>query len=254
MIVLYHFVPVANGGKALMALHEKGIPFESRWVDLHRFEQHDPSYLAVNPEGQVPALVHDGFVITQTSVINEYLEDAFLDTPPLRPSAPIEIARMRQWNKYIDDHVMQAVSIHGWQKGAGAIARSHADEEFERLVARIPLTQQQMKWRAARAGFPPERLDEGTRDVKAAVAKVEAALADGPWLIGDVFSLADINFFAYCGGALEAMFPTIGNRETCPRVLDWVERMRARPGIAKALATRAPEAADRSANVAAYTS
>lgn len=240
MITLYHFVPVANGGKVLMALHEKGIPFDSRWIDLHTFQQHSPEYLAVNPEGQVPALVHDGVVITHTSVINEYLEDAFPDTPPLRPADALEAARMRQWNKYIDDYVMQAVSIHGWQVGAGAIARGHSDEDFEKLVARIPLKQQQEKWRTARAGFPQEKLDECTAQVAEAVARVEAALADGPWLIGDFFSLADINFFAYCGGALEAMFPAIGNTENCPRLLDWVERMKARPGIAAALATKAP--------------
>jgi len=240
MITLYHFVPVANGGKVLMALHEKGIPFESKWVDLHKFEQHDPGYLAINPEGQVPAMVHDGVVITHTSVINEYLEDAFPDTPPLRPAAPIEVARMRQWNKYIDDYVMQAVSIHGWQVGAGKVARGYSDEEFERLMARVPLAKQREKWRTARGGFPQDKLDECTVQVEEAVAKVEEALADGPWLLGEFFSLADINFFAYCGGALEAMFPAIGNRDTCPRLLDWVERMKGRPGIAKALQTKAP--------------
>lgn len=240
MITLYHFVPIANGGKVLMALHEKSIPFESRWVDLHKFEQHDPEYLQVNPEGQVPALVHDGIVITHTSVINEYLEDAFPDTPPLRPESPLDIARMRQWNKYIDDYVMQAVSIHGWQVGAGKVARGYSDEEFERLMARVPLKKQRDKWRTARVGFPQDTLDECTAQVAEAAAKVEAALTEGPWLLGEFFSLADINFFAYCGGALEAMFPAIGNRDNCPRLLDWVERMKARPGIAAALATKAP--------------
>ena len=246
MIKLYHFVPVANGGKVLIALHEKGIPFESRWVDLHRFEQHDPHYLEVNPEGQVPALVHEGQVITQSSVINEYLEDAFPDAPPLRPSKTLAVARMRQWNKYIDDHVMQAVSIHGWQKGAGPIAREYSDEAFETLVARIPLERQRVKWRTAREGFPQAKLDECTAQVAEAVARVELALAEGRWLIGDLYSLADINFFAYCGSALEAMFPEIGHRGNCPRLLDWVDRMKARPGVAAALATTAPVIAEAS--------
>jgi glutathione S-transferase len=240
VITLYHFVPIANGGKVLMALHEKGIPFESRWVDLHKFEQHEPEYLRINPDGQVPALLHDGIVITHTSVINEYLEDAFPDAPKLRPKSPLAIVRMRQWNKYIDDHVMQAVSIHGWQVGAGKIARGYSDEEFERLMARVPLKKQREKWRTARRGFAQETLDECTAQVAEAAARVEAALTEGPWLLGEFFSLADINFFAYCGGALETMFPAIGNRETCPRLLDWVERMKARPGIAAALATTAP--------------
>ena len=102
MLTLYHYLPVANGGKVLIALHEKELPFESRWVDLHKFEQHEPAYLKVNPEGQVPTLVHEGHAITQTSLINEYLEDAFPGTPRLRPKDPLEVARMRQWNKYIN--------------------------------------------------------------------------------------------------------------------------------------------------------
>lgn len=242
MLTLYHYVPVANGGKVLMALHEKGIAFDSRWIDLHTFQQHSPEYLAVNPEGQVPALMHDGVIITHTSVINEYLEDAFPDTPPLRPEEPLVAARMRQWNKYIDDYVMQAVSIHGWQNGAGKIARGYSDEAFEALMARIPLKQQQVKWRTARAGFPQEKLDECSQTIAEAVAKVEAQLAEsgGPWLLGEMFTLADINFYAYCGGALATMFPRIGNRETCPLLLDWAARIEKRPGCARALATKAP--------------
>jgi glutathione S-transferase len=242
MIELYHYVPIANGGKVLMALHEKGLPFVSRWVDLHRFEQHEPDYLRLNPEGQVPSLVHDGVVITQTSVINEYLEDAFPDTHRLRPSAPVDIARMRQWNKYIDDHVMDAVSVHGWHNGARRVALEYSDEAFDRLVERIPLKRQRDKWRTARIGFPQDVLDAGSAQVGEAVAKVETALARGPWLLGEDFSLADINFFAHCGAMLEAMFPAIGNRQTCPLLMDWAIRMKQRPGISLALATKAPSA------------
>lgn len=224
-----------------MALHEKGLPFKSHWIDLHKFEQHDPAYLKINPEGQLPALVHQGEVITQTTVINEYLEDAFPDTPRLRPGDPLLIARMRQWNRYIDDVVMEAVSVHGWQTGAGAVARQYSDAEFERLMQRIPLEKQVTKWRTARAGFPQQQLDECTAKVEQAVARAESALSKGPWLIGDFFSLADINFYAYCGGALIKMFPAIGTDEKCPRLLDWIRRIEARPASVTALATKGPD-------------
>ena len=108
-------------------------------------------------------------------------------------------------------------------------------------MARIPLGQQQAKWRAARAGFHQEKLDECTTQGLEAVDRgVEAALAGGPWLLGDFYSLADINFFAYCGGALEAMFPEIAHRGRCPRVMDWIGRVKARPAVTRALATAAP--------------
>src|SRR5262245_52773150 len=89
MIKLYHAEPGANSLKALLSFKEKGLEFESIYVDLHKFEQHEPWFVAINPEGQVPVLVHDGVTITHTTVIGEYLEDAFPDAPPLRPADPV---------------------------------------------------------------------------------------------------------------------------------------------------------------------
>ena len=46
---LYHAEPVANSLKSLIPLHEKLLPFESIYVDLHKFEQHEPWFVAINP-------------------------------------------------------------------------------------------------------------------------------------------------------------------------------------------------------------
>ncbi len=88
MLKLYHAEPVANSLKTLIALREKQLDFTSVYIDLHKFEQHAPDFVALNPEGQVPVLDHDGVIITHTSVIAEYLEDAFPDAPRLRPRRP----------------------------------------------------------------------------------------------------------------------------------------------------------------------
>jgi glutathione S-transferase len=60
MLTLYHWEPNANSGKPIMAAYEKGVEFESRYVDLLGFEQHEPDYLKINPNGTIPAMVHDG--------------------------------------------------------------------------------------------------------------------------------------------------------------------------------------------------
>jgi glutathione S-transferase len=236
MLKLYHAEPVANSLKSLIPLHEKGLQFESRYVDLHKFEQHEPWFVAINPEGQVPVLDHDGFIVTHTTVINEYLEDAFPDAPPLRPNEPRGNSRMRYWNKFVDEHVMNYVSMWGWHRMVGVIARGIESGEFEKLVERIPLPEQRQKWRTARSGFSEADLANATRKIEAAVDKVEQQLAQTPWLAGDMFTLADVNFFSHCGMMLARMFPEIGTRERCPRLLDWVERVRARPGVQAALA------------------
>lgn len=236
MLKLYHAEPAANSLKALIALKEKGLPFESRYVNLHHFEQHEPWFLALNPEGQVPVLEHDGALITQSSVILEYLEDAFPDSPSLRPGDPIGKARMRVWTKFVDEQVMPYVSIHGWHRMVGVIARSIEAGEFERLMARVPLHEQREKWRTARAGFSASDLANATRKVEVAVDRAEAQLKQTPWIAGSSFSLADINLFANWGFALQRMFPDLKLESRAPHVLDWVQRVQARPGVQAAFA------------------
>ena len=84
MLELYHAEPVANSMKVLLCLKEKGLEFKSHYVDLLAFEQHEPWFVALNTNAQVPVLVHDGKVITESTVINEYLENVF-------PEAPLDI-------------------------------------------------------------------------------------------------------------------------------------------------------------------
>ncbi len=236
MIKLYHAEPAANSLKALLSFKEKEIEFESIYVDLHKFEQHEPRFVAINPEGQVPVLDHDGVIITHTTVIGEYLEDAFPDAPPLRPADSVGKARMRYWNKFCDEHVMNYVSIHGWHRMVGVIARSIEGGEFEKLVARIPLHEQREKWRTARSGFSEADLANATRKIEVAVDKVERQLAQTPWIAGSMYTLADINFYSMCGMAVQRMFPEMNLEKRAPRLVDWVVRMNARPGVKAALA------------------
>jgi glutathione S-transferase len=236
VLKLYHAEPAANSLKTLIALKEKGLEFESVYVDLHKFEQHEPWFVAINPEGQVPVLDHDGTIITHTTVINEYLEDAFPETPALRPADAVGKARMRYWNKFCDEHVMNYVSVHGWHRMVGVIARSIESGEFEKLMARIPLYEQREKWRTARSGFDEAELANATRKIELAVDKVEQQLAQTPWLAGDMYTLADINFFSYCGMAVQRMFPEMKVETRAPRLVDWLGRIYARPGVQAALA------------------
>lgn len=229
----YHAEPLANSLKSMVPLFEKGLPFESIYVDLHKFEQHEPWFVAINPEGQVPVLDHDGIIITHTTVINEYLEDAFPDAPPLRPADPKGKARMRYWNKFVDEHVTNHVSMHGWHRMVGVIARGIEGGEFEELMARIPLPDQRKKWMDARSGFSDELLANATAKIEYAVAKVEAQLAKTAWLAGDMYTLADINFYCHCGMMVERMFPKMA---IGPRLIEWRDRMTARPKVAEALA------------------
>ena len=231
----YHAEPLANSLKSMVPLVEKGLSYQSVYVDLHKFEQHSEWFVAINPEGQVPVLDHNGTIITHTTVINEYLEDVFPEIP-LRPRDPVGAARMRYWNKFVDEHVMNHVSMHGWHRMVGIIARKIESGEFEKLMENIPLPDQRKKWKAARSGFSEADLANATEKIIYAVDKVEKQLAKTEWLAGDEYTLADINFYSMCGMMVERMFPDLKIAERCPRLIEWREAVTARPAVAKALA------------------
>ncbi len=233
---LYHAEPVANSLKSIIPFHARGIPFESVYVDLHKFQQHEPWFVAINPEGQVPVLDHDGVIVTHSTVINEYLEDAFPDYPSLRPADPVGKARMRYWNKFVDEHVMNYVSMHGWHRLITVISRNIESGEFEKLMERIPLPDQRRKWMNARSGFTEDQLAHATEKVAYAVDKVEKHLSENEWFAGGMFSLADINFYSHCGMMIERLFPDLDARTRAPHMIEWRDRVTALPGVAKALA------------------
>src|SRR3970282_1229647 len=77
MIKLYHFPPSTNSRKVRIVLIEKGLEFERINIDLSKKEQKNPDYLKIHPLGQVPALDDEGFVVYDSTIINEYLEDEY---------------------------------------------------------------------------------------------------------------------------------------------------------------------------------
>ena len=91
---LYHWEPNANSGKPMLALAEKGVEFESHYIDLLKFDQHQPEYLKINPDGTIPAMVHGDRVLIESTPMMEYVDDEF-DGPPLKPEDPKERWRMK---------------------------------------------------------------------------------------------------------------------------------------------------------------
>lgn len=239
MLTLYTFSPAANSLKPLLLLYEKRLSFTLRRLDSSRFEQHEEWYKAINPNGQVPALIHDGAVITESTVICEYLEDAYPDAPAFRPADPVERAAMRVWTKWVDEYFCWCVSTIGWERRVSKAARALSDEAFEAQLTRIPIPEQRVKWRRAREGFPAEMLAEEMRKVAVSVRRLEARLADSEWLAGGTYSLADICNFAIANG-MEGDFPDLVNATDTPCLIGWLARINARPAAQRLFAEVPP--------------
>jgi glutathione S-transferase len=235
MLELYHAEPVANSMKVLLCLKEKELDFVSHYVDLLRFEQHQPGFVRINPNGQVPALVHDGAVITESTVINEYLDEVFPQVA-LRPATAVERARMRVWSKFVDEYFCPALSMIGWHALVRRVALSLSKNELDEVLARIPLQEQRDKWATvAGESFTEAQLADSRRRLGVSIGRLEALLAEGPWIAGRTYSLADVNSYSMVAG-VPRFFPDIMNPGLTPRAVDWLARMNERPAVQAALA------------------
>jgi len=82
--------------KVRLVLNEKGLPWDGKILDLRRGDQFDPEYRKLNPNSVVPTLVHDGRVVVESTVIIEYLDEAF-PSPALMSGDPYQRAVARLW-------------------------------------------------------------------------------------------------------------------------------------------------------------
>jgi glutathione S-transferase/GST-like protein len=227
-ITLYHWEPNANSGKPMLALMEKGVAFESRYIDLLNFDQHKPEYLAMNPQGTIPVMTHGDRVLTESTAIMEYVDEAFAG-PRLMPDAPRDQWRVRWWMKFMDQWLAPSFSMIGWSVFIGPAVRSRDPEVLKAAIECIPLPERRVAWRKAIYGlFTDEEMAESQRRVALGVRMLEEALSQREWLGSDQYSLADVNGFnlAY---ALPLSQPALSNDELTPNILRWLRAIYARP-------------------------
>ena len=92
-LVLYHAWASTCSQKVRFVLAEKGLPWQGRVLNLRRFEHLSDEFLALNPDGLVPVLLHDGFKLRESTVINAYLDEVFPD-PPLTPPGAVSYTHL----------------------------------------------------------------------------------------------------------------------------------------------------------------
>jgi len=234
MLTIYHWEPNANSGKPIIAALEKGVAFESRYVDLLSFDQHSPEYLKINPNGTIPGMVHDGVLVAESTAMMEYIDAAFVG-PPLRPSDPFERWRMRWWCRFFDQFVGPSVSMIGWSFFVGPAMRGRDPEELKARIARIPLKERRVAWSKAIYGtFSAEELAESRRRIALGVEQLEAALGERPWVAGMTYSIADIVGFNMLAG-LPLMSAEEASDQKTPRLMEWLRKINERPAAQKAL-------------------
>jgi len=112
--ILYTYFRSSASWRVRIALAYKGIDCEFRFVNLLKKQQYGEEFLKINPLAQVPALLHNGNLITQSVAILEYLEEV-IPGKPLLPKDPLQRARVREICELIGSGIqpLQNTSVIG---------------------------------------------------------------------------------------------------------------------------------------------
>jgi glutathione S-transferase len=192
-IISFYTNPLSRGRIVHWMLEEVGAPYHVELLDFEHREHKRPEFLALNPMGKVPAIVHHGVVVTEAPAICAYLADAFpvAKLAPL-PSDPARGAYFR-WLFF----------------AASCIEQAGTDKQSPR-----------------QAEVRPSALGYGTyEDV---MNNIENAITPGPFILGDRFSAADVYFGSQLGWGL-----MIKGIEPRPPFTEYVSRLQRRPAHAR---------------------
>jgi glutathione S-transferase len=241
---LFHGLASTCSKKVRLCLYEKGLLFESHLLDLQKFEQHRPEYLAINPNGVVPALVHGGRPVIESTVIIEYLDDSFPEVP-LKPADPYARYHMRLWTKYSDEVAYKAVYAPTWQRLRERAAEGLASSKVEETLARVPTKERRDRWeKMSHGGFSEEELLDAVEKMRTCLQRAESDLSQRKWLAGDTYSLADIAMAPFID-RIRNLRPDFMPEGVYPRLQGWYDRIQERPAFEKAFNFKDdPRAAD----------
>jgi glutathione S-transferase len=225
--------------KVRLVLAEKRIPWESRLIDILRGEQFAAGYLKLNPAAVVPILVHNRRAVRESLVICEYLEEAF-PQPALAPRDFVARARMRVWCKDVETFMVSAaVGLIFPATDRFDIAKL-PPADLASYYARHPnrrLAERKQRWMENGFADPDARF--ATLTYHKFLQKMDMQLGKTAWLAGESYSLADAETTPYV-----AMLELLGFESwwrRMPRIVDWYERVKARPSFRAAITDIVPK-------------
>ena len=185
--------------RALWIAKELGLDYDHAPIEIGEAGARKAEYLAVNPNGRLPAIEDDGFVLWESLAITLYLAKKH-STGRLYPAALRDEARTWQWSLWALNEVDRGVNI--WSLHAVRLPPADRD---------------------------PQKLAEALKVIEKPFRVLDEALAERPYLIGEDFTVADLNVAAVISRAIDM------DLAATPRLGAWLRRCLERPA---ALAAR----------------
>jgi glutathione S-transferase len=195
MMKLYDYLPSQNAYKVRLLLSHLGIEYETVPISIFEGQGQNAGFLAMNPTGAVPVLeLDDGRTLAESNAILLYLAEG-TDYLPADAWLRAQVAR---WMFFEEDFVQNGIAtLRHWTLTGKLLRRSEEMIESKRAGSKKTLT------------------------------ILDAWLNEREFLIGDVYTIADMSLYAYVGFAHEAGLPM----EQYPHVQSWITRVQSQPGF-----------------------
>lgn len=237
MLELYHHGSSVCAAKVRFALAEKDIAWESHYLDILAGEHFNEKFLALNPKGMVPVLVHDGRPIIESTLICEYVETVFPDNP-VYPRDPLLTYQARLWTKAVDEDLHPACSAityvvsHRHTIMRNGVANF---EEFLKTPSNESMEARKVKWQWLQHGLDAPGAADRIRLYDRYLHKMNDSLAGHKWLVGDEFSIADIALTPYVNRLAMLGMSGMWENGRLPEVERWFKQIQARDTFKTAL-------------------
>ena len=234
-VVLYHIWPSHCSQKVRLCLAEKGVDYTSRIVNIGPpAENYEPWYARLNPDLVVPTLRHGDRVVTNSRRIVRYIDDTF-DGPDLMPDGEEDRERVRELVDLADRLDIRAISYSTAPAIFTRWATSRRIEQLKRYRSQNPdladaytrKIEDVADWCAS--AIEPDELGPRQAEIATALDQVEQELADGPFIAGDQYTLADVLWTT-----VAARLEMLGAKDRIvdrPRFAAWFQRMKQRPSF-----------------------
>ena len=239
-LTLYHNGPSTCSQKVRIILELKELQYESKLIDLLSGEQHNPEYVKLNPNHVVPTLVVNNEALIESSLINEYLDDAYPETPA-KSSDPAKIHQMRLWTKYIDTYHPQCGAIT-YGIGMRNILIQKPKEELDLEIENIPdPAKRQARRDLIEKGLDAPVVIEGLKKSKEFLDKLEAELENSKWLFNDSFGIADAAAMPYIIRMEQLSMNDLFSENLRPNIKAWYDNIKSMEIFEKAVSAFIPE-------------